>query len=88
MALAPQALSERVPHLRLGTVQGNILVILAYASTLRADATVKDSFCDYLEVLIRSAGDKDRILLLVDMNARVGEDHESWKGCLGNFCVG
>ena len=84
----PQALSERVSYLRLGTVQGNILVISAYAPTLRADSTVKDSFYEDLEELIRSAGDKDRIVLLGDMNARVGDDHESWKGCLGCFGVG
>ena len=78
----PQALSESVSYLRLCTVQGNILVISAYAPTLRADSTVKDSFYEDLEELIRSAGDKDRIVLLGDMNARVGDDHESWKGCL------
>ena len=81
----PEALSERVSYLKLCTAQGNILVISAYAPTLKADSSIKDRFYEDLEELIRSAGDKDRIVLLGDMNATVGDDNESWKGCLGRF---
>jgi hypothetical protein len=84
----PQPLSERISHLRLFTAQGTIMVISAYAPTLKADSADKDAFYEDLEELVRSAGAKDRIVLLGDMNARVGDDHESWNGCLGRFGVG
>lgn len=84
----PEALSERISSLKLSTAQGTILVISAYAPTLKADQFEKDRFYEELEMLVRSAAGAERVVLLGDLNARVGNDHETWSGCLGRFGVG
>lgn len=72
----PSAINERLSFLKLTTKQGTILVISAYAHTVRAEheSEDKDHFYKALEDLIRSVDDKGRIVLLDDMNARVGND--------------
>ena len=66
-------------------MQGNILVISAYALTLKFDSSVKNRFYKD-EELIMPAGDKNRFVHFDDVKARVENDHEFWEGCLG--CIG
>ena len=74
----PGAVNVRILSLSKAEHQdGNIVITLAYAPTLHAEVATKD-FYESLEQLIRSAREKDRILLLGDMNALVGDDHDVW----------
>lgn len=84
----PSATSDRLSYFRLNTDQGSILVVSAYAPTLMAEATVKDAFYEQLEQVLQSSTDKERTVLLGDMNARVGSDWESWPRCLGKYGIG
>lgn len=84
----PIAVNERISSLKLNTKQGIILVISTYAPTQKAESGDKDNFYERLEELIRSVDKKVRIVMLGDMNARVGNDCASWQGCLGKFGVG
>ena len=84
----PYAVSDRISALKVNTRQGGILVISAYAPTLKADAETKDHFYNQLEDTIRQASSSERVILLGDMNARVGADYNSWPKCLGKFGVG
>lgn len=84
----PMAVNERLSSLRLNTRLGQILVISAYAPTLNYAASDKDLFYNQLEDLLRTSAETNRIVLLGDMNARVGSDYNSWPDCIGKFGVG
>jgi hypothetical protein len=86
--VTPTAVSDRISTLKLNTQQGSIKIISAYAPTLAADDSDKDNFYNQLEDVISSTADTERIVLLGDMNARVGDDHLVWPDCMGKFGVG
>ena len=44
---------------------------------------VKDKFYDDLNSVISAAPQTDKLILLGDFNARVGTDHQTWKGVIG-----
>ena len=59
-----------------------------YAPTLQADPADKDKFYTELRNLVRNTPADDKVAILGDFNARVGQDSESWKGVLGKHGVG
>ena len=50
----PVAVSDRISVMKLNTRQGSIKIISAYAPTLSADPSVKDSFYNKLEDTLRT----------------------------------
>lgn len=83
------AVDERIPSLTLCTKQGNIRIICAYAPMLKADpsgigalsmTSLKSSF----DPLYKMKG----LWSFGDMNARAGNEKESWPSCMGRFGVG
>ena len=58
-----------------------------YALTLRAEPAEKDKF--YLELYsCLQSTPADKVIILGDFNARVGQDADSWKGVLGRHSAG
>ena len=75
----PTGLSERLMTARLAIQNDDhITIICAYAPTLDANDTVKETFYATLDQVITNTPNKDRLLILGDFNARVGTDHVTW----------
>ncbi|XP_067947344.1 craniofacial development protein 2-like [Watersipora subatra] len=84
----PSGVNDRISVLKVNTKQGTIFAVDASAPTLAASSDDKDCFYHTLEDTIRKASISERVILLGDINARIGEDHSSWPECLGHFGVG
>ena len=80
--------NKKLLTLRLHTVNGTATLVSAYAPTLYRTDEVKDAFYNRLQFLISKTRKQDHLIMLVDFNARVGTDHESWTPCLGKFGIG
>ena len=68
----PHAVSDRIKSARLSLEKGHATIICAYASTLIAQPEVKDLFYAALAQIVESVPKSDRLILLGDFNARVG----------------
>ena len=63
-------------------------IISAYATTMTNTDESKDKFYKDLEYFISVIPAADMLIILGDFNARVGQDHASWKGILGKHRTG
>ena len=54
-----------------------------FAPTLQAEPAEKDKFYSELRSLLQSTPADDKLLILGDFNARVGQDKVAWKGIPG-----
>ena len=89
LAEMPVGHSERLMSLRIPLAKGNFAtVICAYGPTLDSDEEIKDKFYDDLQTLFQRIPSTDKLVLLGDLNARVGTDHEVWEGILGRHGMG
>ena len=78
----PVGHSNRNMSLRL-TIQNTFAtVLIVYASILQAEIGVKEAFYRDLRNLLQQAESKDKVLILGDLDARVEQDFELWKGVL------
>ena len=80
--------SPRILTMRLNTTKGPATIVSAYAPTLAASTEEKDEFYGKLSATIESISKGERIFLLGDFNARVGDDNTSWPAIIGSFGVG
>ena len=85
----PTGINERLMTLRLD-LEGNqhVSMISAYAPTLSAEQQAKELFYAHLDTAINAIQNDDKIILLGDFNARVGRDHNIWRGTIGKEGVG
>ncbi|XP_056681327.1 uncharacterized protein LOC103092919 [Monodelphis domestica] len=63
-------------------------IISAYAPTLTSTEETTEQFYSHLSAILHSVPTNDKLILLGDFNARVGQDHERWKGVLGKHGMG
>ena len=71
---------ERIISLRLHLRQKRFVTIVSvYAPTMDSSQTNILSFYDVLRKLFLNICDNDKIILLGDLNARVGRDSQTWK---------
>lgn len=85
----PVHISDRVTTLRLHLDGDNFLnVISVYAPTLDKSDDIKDKFYEELVRCLDNISAKEQVLLLGDLNARVGRDYEAWPRVLGRHGVG
>ena len=75
-------------HSSFAPTAGSVTLVSVYAPTLSARSDTKDDFYDKLRAIISSTPSKKQLVLLGDLNTRVGADHDSWPSCLGQFGVG
>ncbi|GFR69803.1 craniofacial development protein 2 [Elysia marginata] len=80
--------TERIISLLHNTSCSSTHVFSAHAPTLSSSAEVKDVFYEELEVKIRGILGNENLILLGDLNARVGAHHRSSPNCMGHFGVG
>lgn len=87
--LTPTTINERLITLRIPLRHGNHLTIISvYAPTLDSEDFIKDSFYDSLHSTIQNIPKSDKLVIMGDFNARVGRDHQTWKGILGPHGIG
>ena len=55
----------------------NFIAISAYAPTLTSPDEAKEQFYKHLDQVIRSTPQSDKLVVLVDFNARVAKEHSS-----------
>ena len=66
----------------------HLTLLSVYAPNLLADHVEKDQFYADLHRLLQNTPAHDKILILGDFNARVGQDSEAWKRGPGRHGVG
>ena len=80
----PTGLNERIMTWRIPLVKGRFLTLISsYAPTLDADETTKDSFYSALDSVLQNISKTDKVVLLGDFNARVGNKKDLWGGAIG-----
>ena len=85
----PVGHSDRIMSLRRPIQDNKFATILSvYAPTLQAETGVKEAFYCDLHNLLQQDDSKDKLLILGDINARVGRDFELWNGVLGRKGIG
>ena len=85
----PIAISERLIKLRLPISKNrHATIISSYAPTLTSAEETIEHFYSELSNTLASVPTSDKLLLLGDFNARVGNDHQSWQGVLGKHGLG
>ncbi|VDL97983.1 unnamed protein product [Schistocephalus solidus] len=63
-------------------------IISAYAPPMTSSDAAKDKFYDDLHVLLAAVSKVDKLIVLGDLNARVGTDHAAWQRVLGPHGLG
>ncbi|VDM02185.1 unnamed protein product [Schistocephalus solidus] len=68
-----------------GQLEGDKLVtiISVYASPMTSSAVGKYKFYEFLHALLVTVPKADKLIVLGDVNARVGTDHAAWQWVLG-----
>jgi len=85
----PVGISEQLMTLRLHLQQQRYATIIsAYAPTLVADEVDKAAYYSLLDKTLQRIPATDKIILLGDFNARVGQDHTLWNGTIGRHGIG
>ncbi|KAJ8032558.1 Craniofacial development protein 2 [Holothuria leucospilota] len=79
-----EGLNDRLMTLQLPlSSKKNATIISGYAPTMTNPMDVKDRFYEELDLLIASVPQTDKLVLLGDLIARVGSDHQTWPGVIG-----
>ena len=86
----PEGVSDRIMKLRLPLSDNkrHATLISVYAPTMTNPESTKENFYDELRVIIDSTPPDDRLIILGDFNARVGQDYQAWQGALGRHGTG
>ena len=84
----PTSVNDRIMKLRVPLSCGRHLTMLSvYAPTMQASEEVIMSFYESLRSTITAIPKEDKVILLGDLNARVGQEHETWDA-LGRYGIG
>jgi exonuclease III len=78
-----EPVSDRLMWVRFNAENVPTTFVQAYAPTDVADSDTKDDFYHRLGGILRDVPGRDFLVLLGDLNARVGNDDKTWKGIVG-----
>ena len=82
---SPIAIDLRLLTLQLLLAENRFTTFVSvYAPTLDSSDDVKDRFYDALYSTLRRILQNDKVILLGDLNARVGRNHNIWHGVIGH----
>ena len=75
----PEGLNDRLMTMQLPlTKNRSATIVSAYAPTMTNPDDIKDKFYEELDIIIASVPKSDKLVILEDLNARVGTDHQTW----------
>uniref|UniRef100_F6UUP3 Endonuclease/exonuclease/phosphatase domain-containing protein n=1 Tax=Monodelphis domestica TaxID=13616 RepID=F6UUP3_MONDO len=85
----PVGISERLMKICLPLSKDRCATIISSdAPTLTSTEETIEQFYSDLSAVLHSVPTNDKLILLGDFNARIGQDHERWKGVLGKHSMG
>ena len=85
----PKGINDRLMTVRLPLTEKKFVTLIsAYAPTMTNPDETKDKFYEDLVDTISSVPNTDKLIILGDFNARVGQDHTTWPGILGKQGLG
>ena len=85
----PKPVSDRIMTLRLPLTHKRYCTIISiYAPTMTNTPESIDGFYDQLSQTLRGIPFSDKIILMGDFNARVGDDFSTWKNVIGKHGSG
>ena len=85
----PRGINERIMTMRLPLSDNNYATLVSvYAPTMTNPEETKDVFYQQLDDLVRSVPQSDKLIIMGDLNARVGTDCTAWNGIIGNHGIG
>ena len=85
----PKPVNDRIMMLRMSLADDrNCTLISAYAPTMTNSQETINTFYSQLRDVLRTIPNSDKIILLGDFNARVGQDYTIWPKVLGKFGTG
>ena len=89
LASLPRGLNDRLMVMQLQlTNKQKATLISAYAPTMTNPEEVKGQFYEQLDALIAAVPKSEKLIILGDFNARVGTDHHTWSGVIGQQGTG
>ena len=85
----PVGISERIMKLRIKMASNRCMTLInVYAPTMTYPDEEKEAFYSQLREITRNVPQPDKLILVGDFNARVGNDHRTWGSVLGKFGKG
>ena len=76
-------ISERIMSIRLRGKWFNVTVICVYAPTEEKEERIKDEFYEELQMIIDNTSKHDIMIILGDLNAKVGQEVEAFGPSIG-----
>ena len=84
--MVPTGISERLITLRIPIGKTRYATIIsAYAPTMTNPDEKKEELYELLDQKLQKIPPADKVIILGDFNARVGDDFTSWPIALGNL---
>ncbi|XP_068713001.1 uncharacterized protein [Montipora foliosa] len=86
----PKGINDRIMTRRLPLQYNtNATLISAYAPTMTNPDDTKEVFYQQLNEVVRSVPTADRLMIILgDLNARIGSNHTAWTGIIGHHGIG
>ena len=82
-------LNDRLMILKLPLREKRSAILISvYAPTMTNTDDIMDKFYEEQETLVSTVSQSDKLILLVDFNARVGKDYQAWQRVLGHHGIG
>jgi len=81
-------ISERIILARSKTKIRNLTIIQCYAPTEMMDKDMKEKFCQQLHETITAVQKRDVIIVMGDMNAKIGSNNEGLEHVMGRHGIG
>ena len=90
LAGPPKGVNDCLMMMRLPFSNGQkfIIIVSVYASTMTNPDEVKDKFYEDLDTIITTVPSTDKLIILGDINMRVGSDSTTWQGVIRQYGVG
>ena len=81
-------ISDRIIYARLFSKYVKLSIIQVYAPTNEENVEDKDNFYEQLQTVVDSVHKHDMVLVMADLNAKVGEDNNEYENIIGSHGVG
>ena len=83
-----ETVSSRILTAKFKMKEGIVNIIQVYAPTSTHSEEVSDDFYDALQLQIQKVHKKESLIMMGDLNAKIGTDHNAWTPTLGKYGLG